>query len=247
MIGIEGLHQTADLKSTPLSHSIDTPGVIQRVSSLFRGHPTLIEGFNTFLPPGYHIDVETPKNNDLLGPHAYSIITVTHPQGVQTQSRLSLHGGGGVEELQQHSLGAAQAAAAAGQVGLGGPAGTAPRLGSLPPHATGLLVDSGADTPLATPGASLVLGMRANGPGAGGPGSAGDLDAAASRSAPGLQGAKPLEFNHAISYVNKIKNRYANEPQTYQTFLDILQRYQRDTRPLSEVRSTRSRSCSFSS
>jgi len=31
--------------------SIDTPGVIQRVKLLFNGHPELILGFNTFLPP----------------------------------------------------------------------------------------------------------------------------------------------------------------------------------------------------
>ena len=34
---------------------IDTPGVIQRVSALFRGNDRLIYGFNTFLPPGYKI------------------------------------------------------------------------------------------------------------------------------------------------------------------------------------------------
>ena len=38
--------------------SIDTPGVIQRVSNLFKGHPELIVGFNTFLPPGYKIEVQ---------------------------------------------------------------------------------------------------------------------------------------------------------------------------------------------
>jgi histone deacetylase complex regulatory component SIN3 len=38
--------------------SIDTPGVISRVSNLFRGHPELIVGFNTFLPPGYKIEVQ---------------------------------------------------------------------------------------------------------------------------------------------------------------------------------------------
>ncbi len=45
--------------------SIDTPGVIQRVSELFKGHNNLILGFNTFLPPGYKIEVvEAPP----LGP-----------------------------------------------------------------------------------------------------------------------------------------------------------------------------------
>ncbi|KAM4677173.1 paired amphipathic helix protein Sin3a isoform 5-T6 [Discoglossus pictus] len=45
------------------SQSIDTPGVISRVSQLFKGHPDLIMGFNTFLPPGYKIEVQT---NDLV-------------------------------------------------------------------------------------------------------------------------------------------------------------------------------------
>ena len=37
--------------------SIDTPGVIRKVSELFVGFPDLIVGFNTFLPPGYKIEV----------------------------------------------------------------------------------------------------------------------------------------------------------------------------------------------
>ena len=38
---------------------IDTPGVIGRVSTLFKGHPGLIVGFNTFLPPGYKIEIQS--------------------------------------------------------------------------------------------------------------------------------------------------------------------------------------------
>lgn len=37
--------------------AIGTPGAIQEISVLFREHPDLIAGFNTFLPPGYHIEV----------------------------------------------------------------------------------------------------------------------------------------------------------------------------------------------
>ena len=51
------------------SQSIDTPGVIARVSQLFRGHPELIVGFNTFLPPGYKIEVqcnEAVSTNQIL-------------------------------------------------------------------------------------------------------------------------------------------------------------------------------------
>lgn len=46
------------------SQSIDTPGVIARVSDLFKGHPELIVGFNTFLPPGYKIEVQ--QNDQVL-------------------------------------------------------------------------------------------------------------------------------------------------------------------------------------
>ncbi|CAA2967038.1 paired amphipathic helix Sin3-like 2 isoform X2 [Olea europaea subsp. europaea] len=44
---------------------IDTVGVIARVKELFKGHPNLILGFNTFLPKGYEITLtdeeEAPK------------------------------------------------------------------------------------------------------------------------------------------------------------------------------------------
>lgn len=46
-----------------------------------------------------------------------------------------------------------------------------------------------------------------------------------------------LEFNHAISFVNKIKNRFNTEPETYKNFLEILQTYQRDQK-IEEVGAT---------
>ncbi|KAL4065507.1 paired amphipathic helix, partial [Scleroderma yunnanense] len=39
---------------------IDTVGVIERVSILFHGNPSLLQGFNTFLPPGYRIEISSP-------------------------------------------------------------------------------------------------------------------------------------------------------------------------------------------
>ena len=39
------------------AQAIDTPGVIKRVSELFKGHDNLILGFNTFLPPGFKIEI----------------------------------------------------------------------------------------------------------------------------------------------------------------------------------------------
>ncbi|KAG6889641.1 hypothetical protein C0995_015756 [Termitomyces sp. Mi166 len=57
------------------NEEIDTPGVIKRVSQLFNGHPSLIQGFNTFLPVGYRIECSTG-----------GLITVTMPSGRQMQT-----------------------------------------------------------------------------------------------------------------------------------------------------------------
>lgn len=64
------------------SQVIDTPGVIQRVSELFYGHPNLITGFNTFLPLGYRID---PSSD----PRDPNLITVTTPTGTTIHSALT--------------------------------------------------------------------------------------------------------------------------------------------------------------
>lgn len=49
------------------SQEIDTPGVIERVSTLFKGYGKLIYGFNTFLPEGYKIDVPIELREQLRG------------------------------------------------------------------------------------------------------------------------------------------------------------------------------------
>lgn len=63
--------------------SIDTPGVISRVSQLFKGHPDLIMGFNTFLPPGYKIEVQT---NDLVNVTTPGQIHHITPHGISVQN-----------------------------------------------------------------------------------------------------------------------------------------------------------------
>ena len=51
----------------------------------------------------------------------------------------------------------------------------------------------------------------------------------------------PVEFNHAINYVNKIKQRFSNEPDTYKQFLEILQTYQKEQKPIHDVSTIPSR------
>ena len=65
----------SDVLSNHFFCSIDTPGVISRVSTLFRGHPDLIVGFNTFLPPGYKIEVSLTDINT---------VNVCDPSGTTT-------------------------------------------------------------------------------------------------------------------------------------------------------------------
>jgi hypothetical protein len=71
--------------------SIDTPGVIHQVSTLFHGHRALIQGFNTFLPPGYRI--ETPADDSMP-------LVVTHTDA---------HGGQGQYTVPQMQAGTAGA------------------------------------------------------------------------------------------------------------------------------------------
>jgi len=63
-----------DIMKNFKAQEIDTPGVIQQVSHLFRGYNKLILGFNTFLPEGYKIELP------LEGDHA--TMTVITPSGV---------------------------------------------------------------------------------------------------------------------------------------------------------------------
>jgi len=45
----------------------------------------------------------------------------------------------------------------------------------------------------------------------------------------------PVEFDHAISYVTTIKRRFANDPTTYHSFLEILHTYQKEQRGIKQV------------
>ncbi|GMH56528.1 hypothetical protein TrST_g9038 [Triparma strigata] len=59
---------------------------------------------------------------------------------------------------------------------------------------------------------------------------------AAALPAPSQQsGGQPVEFDHAINYVTTIKKRFANEPETYKAFLEILHTYQKEQRGIKEV------------
>ncbi|ODV95612.1 hypothetical protein PACTADRAFT_50307 [Pachysolen tannophilus NRRL Y-2460] len=180
------------------SQTIDTPGVIDRVSSLFRGHPNLIQGFNTFLPPGYRIECS-------LDPSDPNPIRVTTPMG--TTTRPGTTGDFEKREWGQPILQPSQESDQQQQ--------QQQQIASQQQHA-----QSYAQPQPQQVGPPHPLGINAQQPPMG---------------VPPSNSGSPVEFNHAISYVNKIKTRFANQPDIYKHFLEILQTYQREQKPIGEV------------
>lgn len=155
---------------------------------LFHGNPLLIQGFNTFLPPGYRIEVSSD-------PRDPNVITVTTPMGITTQST--------------HNFEVARAFKPA-------PAPPyRPVSRSMTPfqlaHQQFDAVAHGL--PTSTTAAASFLGALNS----------------------KMENRPPGEFNHAIQYLNKIKARYADDPDVYKQFLEILQTYQREQRQLHDV------------
>ncbi|KAL7273296.1 Transcriptional regulatory protein sin3 [Rhizina undulata] len=277
------------------SQTIDTPGVINRVSSLFSGHPSLIQGFNTFLPPGYRIECsQDPRDTK---------ITVTTPSGVHHASSggdVSIGTGSGLQ-INSSSLNGVVSngngqpphsrfyeqqgsrwGSVDGMYGPYGPGGGPPGPGGPGPqqqqqsqqpepmsahqmHQQQLAAHQAqaqaqqqaaqqaqqqaqqqqqqAQQQQAQHQASVQQGVNQlqsaaahtngtmkgpGGMGVGGPGTPTGVGESKT-------GKGPVEFNHAISYVNKIKNRFAQQPDIYKNFLEILQTYQRENKPIQDV------------
>uniref|UniRef100_A0A4W6CNM8 Paired amphipathic helix protein Sin3a n=1 Tax=Lates calcarifer TaxID=8187 RepID=A0A4W6CNM8_LATCA len=174
------------------SQSIDTPGVISRVSQLFKGHPDLIMGFNTFLPPGYKIEVQT---NDLVNVTTPGQIHHITPHGISVQN-IPITGA-----ATQHQAQLPSAATT-----------TAPPLLTQPTPAKMSKVSTNC---------RWTGGHHQSNPG--------------TPTGPPMQNNQPVEFNHAINYVNKIKNRFQGQPDIYKAFLEILHTYQKEQRNAKEA------------
>ncbi|KAI6153808.1 hypothetical protein BKA82DRAFT_14535 [Pisolithus tinctorius] len=179
----------------PFPSSIDTPGVIERVSMLFHGSPPLIQGFNTFLPPGYRIEISSDPSDP-------NMITVTTPMGTTTQS--TSEPARSREAILKSSL----------------PGLPYPQLSrSTTPYQLAHLqlpmdaLTSGLQPPSTTAAAAAsFLGNLNN----------------------KLENRPAGEFNHAIQYLNKIKARFADDPDIYKQFLEMLQTYQKEQRQLQD-------------
>ncbi|KAB8283945.1 Sin3 protein [Yarrowia lipolytica] len=215
------------------SHTLDTPGVISRVSNLFRGFPHLIEGFNTFLPPGYRIEC----SGDPSDPHP---IKVTTPAGTTTGAEMGITQGQQPQpHLQQQTQQQQQQQQQGGpQQQQGGPQGGPQQGGPQggpqgPPHMQHPHMQQHPHhppphgAPLYGPPSEQAAGQSLQ--------QLSGVDNRASPSEPSRRSGAPVEFNHAINYVHKIKNRFADQEETYKHFLEILQTYQKEQKPIGEV------------
>ncbi|XP_070764443.1 paired amphipathic helix protein Sin3b isoform X1 [Enoplosus armatus] len=189
------------------SQSIDTPGVINRVSQLFHGHPDLVLGFNAFLPPGYRIEV--PKNGVAFLQSPFSTQVSPGQQG-KSLTTSAMTATSGSASAAQSEAGPAQAtevkAASSESLSSSTPAG--------PPEPPSRL--------------SLPLASRE-----------GQNQATTSSVSPPASETSPVEFDSAISYVNKIKNRFLDHPEIYRAFLEILHTYQKEQLEVKESRGSR--------
>nr|XP_061830842.1 paired amphipathic helix protein Sin3a-like [Nerophis lumbriciformis] len=202
------------------SQSIDTPGVISRVSQLFKGHPDLIMGFNTFLPPGYKIEVQT---NDLVNVTTPGQIHYITPHGISVQNiPVSGTPSQPVSQHQHQSVPQASSNTAA----VTPPVPTQPAANKI-----NKAMQSPVHTPTSQPNPSIPSYASPRSPSV----QSHTPVSSTPSSGPQLQNNQPVEFNHAINYVNKIKNRFQGQPDIYKAFLEILHTYQKEQRNAKEA------------
>lgn len=184
------------------SHQVDTPGVIRRVSKLFRGYNNLILGFNTFLPDGYKISLADLQRHEAeeqareQQEAAYGQASGGPPQGAMRGERAPPP-----QWSQQPRPYESSAKPPPPQEPRGPPPPPAARAPPPPPRA------ARPPPPPPPPAAAAPAGGQ----------------------------HQAVEFDHAISYVTTIKRRFANDPSTYHSFLEILHTYQKEQRGIKEV------------
>ncbi|CDF33229.1 unnamed protein product [Chondrus crispus] len=239
---VDVYNQFLDIMKEFKAQSIDTTEVIRRVSNLFRGHMDLILGFNTFLPPGYKIKVTKDKatgvvNTGFDGPEGFSQLptflsgsiaapspiaggrngnAVSSPKRKDSKSKSSAKlqtsrsgqavPGQAIDPMDKDASGGAPVAARGSA-----PAKTASV--SRQNGANGLHADASALQQEATTQAHLLQAERSFSPGP----------------------EKAQEFDRAIEFVTTIKERFSDDPDTFNKFLNALSRFRDKQTSIREV------------
>ncbi|KAG7367429.1 paired amphipathic helix repeat-containing protein [Nitzschia inconspicua] len=209
------------------SQEVDTPGVIARVSKLFRGYNNLILGFNKFLPDGFKISMEDLKQQDA----AYA-----REQEILRQQQLAMEAK--AQQLQREQQGSGVPMMGAMGMGLPGSLQQSPPHSVVPPQQQLQMqqLDNEEARQQQLKQSPSKLSKQAK------PNSAKGPKGRKPQQGPVTQLSQPppvqhqaVEFDHAISYVTTIKRRFANDPGTYHAFLEILHTYQKEQRGIKEV------------
>ncbi len=229
------------------SQEVDTPGVIARVSKLFRGYNNLILGFNKFLPDGYKIsladlqeaDARYAREQEELKRQAAAVGEPMPP--VQPPAAVA-------SAMPPAASFPSQPPRALGPPGLPPPVAVRPAMQTSLEAMRRSPVEE--NRPRAPPGLTppTVAGPapfpQKKSPQGPRPANARPVPAPISASvsmpvpAAATSGPPPqqaVEFDHAISYVTTIKRRFADDPSTYHSFLEILHTYQKEQRGIKEV------------
>lgn len=211
-------NQFLDIMKDFKSGAIDTPGVIGRVSHLFAGNPDLIQGFNTFLPPGYRIECGADSESiRVTTPMGSSIRPMPQPPRSHPEPRAQegLRPSNGTYTPQPGQTGPIVYSPSARPVVPGGVSQAPVRLSSM--EAARQQEQQSMQEQQQRGVNSLQNAVSAA---AGGPGLRAGISPRSTpmphqqeanmlvEGPPGQAGAEkrgPVEFNHAISYVNKIK------------------------------------------
>ncbi|CAG9530857.1 unnamed protein product [Cercopithifilaria johnstoni] len=184
------------------SQAIDTPGVIKRVSRLFRGRPNLIIAFNTFLPPGFDVSIDGIKVIITEPNGRRQVINENHPE--LSASELS--------EIAQSSQAAKTSSPVHPIAGIAGD----PLLTASETSASDL--SSTAEAVITEqPENELIPAVT-------------DLQSSAVRPVAFLPNrVTAATYQDAVMYRNKVMSRFEERPEIYHKFLEILQRLQRLT------------------
>ncbi|KAM7541323.1 hypothetical protein Aperf_G00000023147 [Anoplocephala perfoliata] len=217
------------------AQSIGTDVVIRRVRELFHGHPDLIVGFNTFIPQGYRLEgpsVYSRTSSDSFAPVGQVLSSEINP-GSKLPSFAAFRHSDAVSHEQTPTC--SSTALPYSSIPQASDATFYLPTVTQPPVLRSQLTTSEAQPPLshcyqrtATPNNQNIL----------------ETHMVYSTPVPPSHQSQPAyvpnaqqqqqqqhnaqSFNHAIIYVNKVKNRFQAKPDVYKRFLEILQWYQRE-------------------
>lgn len=220
------------------AQTLTTPEVVARVNSLFMAHSDLIHGFKKFLPPDYYIETyeESTTGNTTAIQHAtnsmgFSPISDRGDYMPEQSGDQNSRDGQGATHLVRHlqsDRSYSNHVEAADHM-QGGPTGAF----DVEDSDAHLVACNLVDMVTAQREATLELDLSMAGLALVQDRSPDSVDGSPDPSA--LETAEMIEFEKAVRFINKIKNRFADHSSIYDSFLDILRGYEWDRKIINDI------------